>query len=530
MRDPASELTRVTTLPALQQKGRMVVKVGNKQIALFRQDGRVLACNNRCPHEGYPLSEGSLDADGACVLTCNWHNWKFDLQDGSNLTGGDRLRTYPVELRGEEIWLDLADPPPAKIIANALDNLRDAFPDHEYDRMARELSRLIKAGGDPIDAVRHTVDWTYEYFQYGATHAVAAAADWLALHDEVAWDEASRLSVIVESIGHFAWDSRREPRYPFADDSAAYEPEALVAAIEAEDETAATAQVRGAFAAGLEYDDLLPVLARAALAHYAGFGHAAIYVYKFGSLIGRLGPDSGLPLTLLLVRNIIDSRREDLLPEFRHYAAAHSAWTGNGPARPRQEDFIGASVNKALDSAVAASAHPAALYDALLGALAWNLLHYDMAYQQTTGGPVSQNIGWLDFTHGVTFANAVRHLCSRVPDLWPNGLLQMACFAGRNKSYVDPGIDETAWLPADPAAFVAQARRQLFDHGQFEYIVSAHLVKTACAVHDEIQAAPASPAAPLLAAALNRFLNSPLKRKHTLRTARQSLDFVAAEG
>ena len=114
--------------------------------------------------------------------------------------------------------------------------------------------------------------------------------------------------------------------------------------------------------------------------------------------------------------------------------------------------------------------------------------------------------------------------------MWPNGLLQMACFAGRNKSYVDPGIDETAWLPADPAAFVAQARRQLFDHGQFEYIVSAHLVKTACAVHDEIQAAPASPAAPLLAAALNRFLNSPLKRKHTLRTARQSLDFVAAEG
>ena len=29
--------------------------------------------------------------------------------------------------------------------------------------------------------------------------------------------------------------------------------------------------------------------------------------------------------------------------------------------------------------------------------------------------------------------------------------------------------------------------------------------------------------------ALNRFLNSPLKRKHMIRTARQALDFVARE-
>tara|TARA_R110002167_G_scaffold82433_1_gene224960 strand:+ start:650 stop:2242 length:1593 start_codon:yes stop_codon:yes gene_type:complete len=527
---PEAMMTRVAALSALQQKGRMVVKAGGKQIALFQRGDRLLACNNRCPHEGYPLSEGTLDAGDGCVLTCNWHNWKFDLEDGGNLSGGDRLRIYPVELRGGEIWLDLADPPAEQAIEGALANLHDAFPRHEYDRMMREIGRLIKAGGDPVEALRRAIDWTYDRMEWGDSHAAAAAADWLLLHDDVAWDEPSRLTAIAEAVGHFAWDSRREPRFAFAEDVADFRPDALVAGIEAEDEVAATAQVRGAYAAGLSYDDLVEPLARAALGHYAGFGHAAIYVHKFGALIGRLGGDSALPLTLLLVRNIVNARREDMIPEFRRYGDALAAWSGDGGSPARTEDFIGASVNKALDLAVAASGDSAGLYDALLGATAWNLLHFDLAFQESTAGPVSQNVNWLDFTHGITFANAVRRLCERVPSLWPQGLLQMACFVGRNKAFVDPTLDEAAWRPADPAGYANAARRQVFDHGQFEYIVSAHLVKTACAVHDEIGAAPEAPWVPVLAAALNRFLNSPLKRKHTLRTARQSLDFVAAEG
>jgi hypothetical protein len=35
---------------------------------------------------------------------------------------------------------------------------------------------------------------------------------------------------------------------------------------------------------------------------------------------------------------------------------------------------------------------------------------------------------------------------------------------------------------------------------------------------------------PTLAAALNRLLHSPLKRRHAARTARQALNFVAQEG
>src|ERR1700682_1679048 len=89
----------------LKAKGRKVVRRNGKQVLLIAHDGRIFAIANRCPHEGYPLSEGT-EGPG-CVITCNWHNWKFDLQTGEALVGRDPVRTYPTELRGEEIFLDL---------------------------------------------------------------------------------------------------------------------------------------------------------------------------------------------------------------------------------------------------------------------------------------------------------------------------------------------------------------------------------------------------------------------------------------
>ena len=64
--------------------------------------------DNRCPHEGYALIRGDVRGD---VLTCAWHNWKFELGSGSCLFGGEDVRAYPVEVRGTDVWLDVTDPP-----------------------------------------------------------------------------------------------------------------------------------------------------------------------------------------------------------------------------------------------------------------------------------------------------------------------------------------------------------------------------------------------------------------------------------
>jgi hypothetical protein len=56
------------------------------------------------------------------------------------------------------------------------------------------------------------------------------------------------------------------------------------------------------------------------------------------------------------------------------------------------------------------------------------------------------------------------------------------------------------------------------------------LLKTVLAARTEVQAKAPSEVAEYLAAAINRFLNSPLRRKQALRTANQAMKFVALDG
>jgi len=59
------------SLSELEGRSKAVVKLDGKQILLLLSEERIYACNNRCPHEGFPLAEGTLSE--GCILTCNWH-------------------------------------------------------------------------------------------------------------------------------------------------------------------------------------------------------------------------------------------------------------------------------------------------------------------------------------------------------------------------------------------------------------------------------------------------------------------------
>ena len=63
-------------LAELVEKKALLARVAGRQIALFETAAGIRACDNRCPHEGYPLSEGTLS--GECLLTVSlWAriNW-----------------------------------------------------------------------------------------------------------------------------------------------------------------------------------------------------------------------------------------------------------------------------------------------------------------------------------------------------------------------------------------------------------------------------------------------------------------------
>jgi nitrite reductase/ring-hydroxylating ferredoxin subunit len=99
------ERTRAASLSELRAAGRLVVHLDGHVLCLFADGDEVHAVDNRCPHMGFPLHRGSL-ADG--ILTCHWHHARYDLCTGGTFDQwADDLRTFPTEVDGDEVYVDL---------------------------------------------------------------------------------------------------------------------------------------------------------------------------------------------------------------------------------------------------------------------------------------------------------------------------------------------------------------------------------------------------------------------------------------
>ena len=112
----------VDELPAGRVK---TVTAGVHTMALTHIDGEFTAMDNRCPHQGGPLGEGSVEIgkDGQCWLRCPWHGWDFDPKTGRSPGGhedsGQTL--YPTEVRADGIYVGLeAEAPHATTVTDVM--------------------------------------------------------------------------------------------------------------------------------------------------------------------------------------------------------------------------------------------------------------------------------------------------------------------------------------------------------------------------------------------------------------------------
>jgi nitrite reductase (NADH) small subunit len=98
-------LVRACRLEELEEgRGRMV-ELDGECIALFRAGADVRAVDNECPHRGGALSAGSMEG---VAVHCPLHGWPFDARSGVCLEQPEvRVRTFPVVVRGGEVWVEL---------------------------------------------------------------------------------------------------------------------------------------------------------------------------------------------------------------------------------------------------------------------------------------------------------------------------------------------------------------------------------------------------------------------------------------
>jgi nitrite reductase/ring-hydroxylating ferredoxin subunit len=102
-----SDFIRLVRLDQLPMDRGVFIEAGGKELAVFRtaEPPGVYVIDNSCPHASGNLSAGDIRAG---AVRCPWHGWAFRLCDGKSADGGvARVNTYPVEIRGDDVFVKL---------------------------------------------------------------------------------------------------------------------------------------------------------------------------------------------------------------------------------------------------------------------------------------------------------------------------------------------------------------------------------------------------------------------------------------
>jgi nitrite reductase/ring-hydroxylating ferredoxin subunit len=581
-----STWVRAAAVDDISEGGAKSFAYLDKRIALFRAPGGVYASDNRCPHQGYALVRGDVK-DG--VLTCAWHNWKFELGTGACQYGGESVRTYPVQIRDGQVFVDIADPPAEIIRPDLFRSLTEAMDDLDIGRVARDAMRLQRIGTPLADVVREGVRYAAPRAEYGWDHSLATLADCLRMSRY--FEESLRALPVIQGLSVAAEDQVRRPPRPRPDPvdpvarygSIADALRAYPVLVDDEQAVAAEALLRGLIAAGVPAPALRHTLLTAVTDHFLAYGHSMIFVQKAFEMLDQLGWQEADAVLSPLVPEMVLGTRYDKLPYMRRFLRA---WAGaevdlgvlaggdgtafdatgvltaaGAPRAARAFDQL--SYRRALtdgspEDAVAAltaalrgGAPVTAVIDATGRAAAERLARFDIELDLDD----TNEWGWLDVTHTLTYLNALRWAWSADPS--PNvlrGLFHAAWFVqwtgqfdernagprrGRPEPHPTENADEVhrAIVGRDPEAAVAlvdgftgpreELERSLIraaaeDHSTAPIMV-AHVVKTAQAAVQESRAlrdatgddGPGS-AEPIAAAA--RFLASPKRERFVFQS------------
>ena len=146
--EPRADNTATATvqLEGLDVGSMKMVRVGDTPVALIRTETGVHAIDNACPHQGYGLVTGDL-ADG--VVTCQWHNWKFDAATGKCLIGEEDVACHRVEMGDGEVSVTVTRPSNEERLATLWPSLRRGLERDYVGQMARDSARLLESGATP---------------------------------------------------------------------------------------------------------------------------------------------------------------------------------------------------------------------------------------------------------------------------------------------------------------------------------------------------------------------------------------------
>jgi len=464
------DFERVASLSDLREAGRLRITADGRSIGLFHHEDEVYAVDDRCPHMGFPLTRGTVE-DG--VLTCHWHHARFELSCGDTFDPfADDVPTYPVEVRGDDVWVDV-DPEPAEPPAEHwARRLEDGLEEDLSLVIAKSVIGLDDADVPDEEPLRIGVEFGTSYREGGWSSGLTTLGVMANLAEYV--DRADRRRALSVGLAAVADDCAGEAPF-FAQD--AFRADDLSASrlevwfrenVEVRDADGAERVLRTAIREGLPPSAIVSMLVAAATDHhYLDTGHVVDFVNKAVETVERLGWDQADAVLPSLVpglaaaaraeersswrqpvdlATLLDETFEDLPGLVEAGADADADW--REPAG-FVETLLGDDPHAIVDALVAAVEGGASAEELA------ECVAYAAACRVARFGTGNEFADWNTVHHTFSYANAVHSLSGRT-DGWEvyRGVFDAAAsvYLDRYLNTPPAPIPEPGGSDRDPAA------------------------------------------------------------------------------
>ncbi len=427
----SGRLVRVASVADVGRDGLKTVQVGPSVVLLVAHEGRIHAVDNRCPHMGFPLARGTV-RDG--VIICHWHHARFELCSGGTFDPfADDVRSYPLEVRGSDIWVD---PTPSRDeIAHQRRRLEDSLKHNLRLVMAKAAISLIDRGADPATLLEIGG-------RFGATQRNAGWRDGLTIMTAMGnvvphLDPGSRALAIYHGLLHVANNVQgQRPHFDVGPlPGGETDPVRLKAWLrefaEVRDRDGVERVVLSALEAGNDHQILADMFFAAVTDHYfLDGGHAIDFVNKAFELLDLIGWEHAGEILPSIVPGLTDSTRMEetsawrtpvdlvglLEPVFRDLLSGR---LGEGGEERLADDAFDALIEVLLGDDPEAAIQ--ALVDGMLAGTALTELSlavsYAAALRVARFHTSNEFNDWIAVLHTFTSANATHRLLQRAPSL-----------------------------------------------------------------------------------------------------------------
>ncbi|MCC6174967.1 MAG: Rieske 2Fe-2S domain-containing protein [Chloroflexi bacterium] len=374
------QLVRTGSLEELKRKGCVVVNAAGHNVAVFWHEDDAWAVDNRCPHMGFPLSRGTV-CEG--LLTCHWHNARFDLASGGTLDPfADDVRAFPTVIRDGEVFVDVS-PEAGDRTAHWHERLEQGLEDNLPLVLAKSILALLQAGAEPREIVRIGARYGARYRARGWGTGLTILTAMANVLPSLATDE--KPLALYHGLTRVAEDcAGQPPRFDLEPLPTSGLPlERLKVwfrqAVEVRDSDGAERVLRTAIAGGAPSRELADLLFAAATDHYfVDGGHILDFINKACELLDHLGWNEAPAVLLSLVDGLCRAQRSEEQKAWRYPLDLTALLE---PAFERLPSLVGEvsraePTGRALDQsefdrlvAVVLADDPGAAVEALLGGL-----------------------------------------------------------------------------------------------------------------------------------------------------------------